>query len=177
MELIATALPGVMIVKAAPQVDERGFFARIYCPEEFARAGIAFASTQVNLSRNTKRLTLRGMHYQDPPCAEAKLVRVTRGRIFDVAVDIRRDSPNFGKHIGVVLDADGVDALFLPEGIAHGFLTLEPGSDVLYQMGRMHVPGAARGFRYDDPFFSIAWPERPEVISERDLAYAPFARQ
>lgn len=175
MKFEPTELAGVYVVRAAPAVDERGFFARIYCPEEFARAGIGFASTQINLSRNDRALTLRGMHYQDRPQAESKLVRVTRGRIHDVAVDIRPASPTFGRSVAVQLDADNADAFFLPEGVAHGFLTLEDDTDVLYQMGRAYMPGFARGFRFDDPAFSIAWPAAPSLVSERDLAYAPFA--
>jgi dTDP-4-dehydrorhamnose 3,5-epimerase len=168
MRFIATALAGVVVVEADPHRDTRGFFARIYDPRAFAEAGIAFTPTQVNLSRNTARHTLRGMHYQPEPHAEAKLVRVTRGRAFDVVVDLRDGSPTFLRWVSVELDADSARAVFIPEGCAHGFLTLEPETDMLYQMGRDHVPGHAAGLRWDDPALAIAWPAQPAVISTAD---------
>lgn len=174
MRFLATEIAGVIRIEAEPHTDERGLFARIYCPNEFAAAGICFEPRQVNLSRNVSRHTLRGMHYQDPPYAEAKLVRVTQGRIYDVALDLRPDSATFGKWTATELDADSLAALFIPEGCAHGFLTLEPSTDVLYQMGRDHVPGAGRGVRYDDPAFAIRWPAEPVVISERDQTWPLF---
>ena len=174
MRFVATELPGVVVVEAEPHQDERGAFARIYCPAEFRAAGIDFAPTQVNLSRNTHRHTLRGMHFQDPPHAEAKLVRVTRGAVFDVAVDLRPESPAFRRWVGVELDETSMRGLFLPEGIAHGFLTLTDDTDVLYQMGRDHVPGAGRGVRFDDPAFAVDWPAEPAVISERDRTWPDF---
>jgi len=174
MRFTETALPGVIIVEAEPHADARGAFARIYCPAEFRAAGIDFTPTQVNLSRNTARHTLRGMHYQDPPLAEAKLVRVTHGAIFDVAVDLRPESPAFRRWVGVELNATSMRGLFLPEGIAHGFLTLSDDTDVLYQMGRDHVPGAGRGVRFDDPAFAIDWPAVPAVISDRDRTWPDF---
>ncbi|MCC2098500.1 MAG: dTDP-4-dehydrorhamnose 3,5-epimerase family protein [Hyphomicrobiales bacterium] len=169
-----TKLDGVYHIRSEPHADARGFFARIYCPEEFAKAGIDFSSTQINLSRNTARHTLRGMHWQDAPFAEAKVVRCLRGRIFDVVADIRRDSATFGQWLARELDAGEANALFIPEGCAHGFLTLEPDTDVLYQMGRMYEPGQARGFRYDDPGFAIEWPAKPAVIGEADLNWPGF---
>ena len=174
MRIRETAIPGVHTVEPEPAEDERGAFARLYCPEEFAAAGIAFSPVQVNLSRNVSVHTLRGMHYQDPPRAEAKLVHVTRGAIFDVVVDLRRDSPTFRRWVGVRLDAKGMAALFVAEGFAHGFLTLEPETDVLYHMGRKFEPGWGRGVRWNDPAFAIDWPARPEVISERDGNYPDF---
>lgn len=176
MKFEPTKLDGVYHIRTEPHVDARGFFARIYCPEEFNKAGIDFASTQMNLSRNTTRHTLRGMHWQDAPYAEAKVVRCLRGRIHDVVVDIRRESATCGKWIARELDAESANALIIPEGFAHGFLTLEPDTDVMYQMGRMYEPGQARGFRYDDPAFSIDWPAAPEVVGEADLNWPPFSR-
>jgi dTDP-4-dehydrorhamnose 3,5-epimerase len=170
MRFVATELPGVVVVEPEPHADERGFFARVYCPHAFAEAGIAFAPTQINLSRNTRVLTLRGLHYQPPPYAEAKLVRVTSGRIFDVVVDLR-PGPTFRRWIGVELDACAASAIFIPEGCAHGFLTLTDGADVLYQMGRDHVPGQARGLRWNDPALGIVWPEAPQVISAADAGW------
>lgn len=171
MKFRATDIPGVMEVEAEPRADARGFFARIYCPEEFAAAGIAFSSTQINLSRNDRAHTLRGMHWQDPPHAEAKLVRVTSGAVHDVVIDLRPDSPTFRRWRAFRLDARKANALFIPEGCAHGFLTLADETDVLYQMSRPYVGGQARGLRYDDPGFAIDWPAAPAVIAQADLAW------
>jgi dTDP-4-dehydrorhamnose 3,5-epimerase len=174
MKITATKLKGVYDIALEAMTDERGFFARAYCPDEFARAGIEFTSTQFNLSRNTAAATLRGMHWQDSPHAEAKLVRCVRGRIFDVVADLRSESPTYRGWIGRELDAVSGNALFVPEGCAHGFLTLEADCDVLYHMGRPYAPGKAAGFRFDDPAFAIAWPYEPKVIASADLAWAPF---
>lgn len=163
-----TALPGVLRVRQTPHRDERGFFSRLYCPEEFQKAGIAFTSTQINLSRNTAKLTLRGLHWQDPPFAEAKFIRVMRGAMFEVVVDIRPESSTRYRHIALELDAETGDGLFIPEGFAHGFLTLQPETDILYQMGRLYEPGHARGLRWDDPALGIRWPAHPAIIGEAD---------
>jgi dTDP-4-dehydrorhamnose 3,5-epimerase len=165
---------GAKLVRTVPRCDERGSFARLYCSEEFAKAGLDFASPQINLSRNAQALTLRGMHYQTPPYAEAKLVRVVRGRIFDAIADLRPHSPTFKKWTAFILDSEQQQALFVPEGCAHGFLTLEDQCDVLYQMGKVHTPGQARGFRFDDRAFAIHWPAAPRVIADADLAWPPF---
>lgn len=171
MKFTATEIPGVVEIAAEPRVDARGFFARAFCPEEFAAAGIAFVSTQINLSRNDKLHTLRGMHWQDAPFAEAKVVRSTRGAIHDVVIDLRPDSPTFRTWIARRLDARRANALYIPEGCAHGFLTLEADTDVFYQMSRPYVGGQARGLRFDDPGFGIAWPAAPAAIAEADLAW------
>lgn len=163
-----TALPGVLRVIQTPHRDARGFFSRLYCPDEFAKAGIAFNPTQVNLSRNTTKHTLRGLHWQDAPHAEAKFIRITRGRVFEVVVDIRPDSATRYQHLTLELDAETGDGLFIPEGFAHGFLTLEDETDMLYQMGRMFEPGHARGLRWDDPALRIQWPHAPALINEAD---------
>lgn len=176
MKFTELAVPGAFLVEAEPHGDDRGSFARLYCPEEFAAAGIGFAPSQVNLSRNRTLHTLRGMHYQAPPMAEAKLVRCTAGRVWDVALDLRPGA-GFGRWCAVELDAGAVNAVFLPEGVAHGFLTLTPGADVLYQMGRMFEPGHGRGVRWNDPSFGIDWPAPPEVISERDAGWPDWARE
>jgi dTDP-4-dehydrorhamnose 3,5-epimerase len=166
-----TALPGVVLIEPEPHIDERGFFARVYCPAEFARAGIVFKPTQVNLSRNSHRHTLRGLHFQDTPHAEAKLIRVTAGRIFEVVVDLRKDTGTYLRSISLELDAGSANAVFVPEGCAHGFMTLEPDTDILYQMGRAYVPGLARGLRWDDPALGITWPASPAQISAQDDAW------
>ncbi|MFM9864338.1 MAG: dTDP-4-dehydrorhamnose 3,5-epimerase family protein [Micropepsaceae bacterium] len=168
MRFRATKIGGVFEVEADPRADSRGSFARIFCTDEFAAAGIDFTTAQINLSGNAQRHTLRGMHYQDPPYAEAKLVRAVKGRAFDVVVDLRRDSPTHKQWIAVELDAAKMNAVFVPEGCAHGFLTLEDGTDILYQMGRHFVDGQGKGVRWNDPAFGIAWPGNPAVISPRD---------
>ena len=174
MKFEATAIPGCFLVEPEPRRDDRGFFARLYCPDEFAAAGIGFAPVQINLSRNDKAQTLRGMHFQDPPHAEAKLVHVARGAIFDVVVDLRPESPAHRRWLGFELTADNARQLFIPEGCAHGFLTLCADTDVLYGMGRKYVPGQARGYRYDEPAFGIEWPHAPASISPADEAWPPF---
>ena len=173
-----TALPiqGVFEIEAEPHADPRGAFARLYCPAEFASAGIDFNPVQINLSTNPERGTLRGLHFQDPPFAEAKFVRAVRGRAFDVAVDLRAESPSFRQWTSVVLDSKAMNAIFIPEGCAHGFLTLEDNTDLLYQMGRDHEQGRARGYRYDDPAFGIEWPAGVRVIGEADLGWSRFGR-
>jgi dTDP-4-dehydrorhamnose 3,5-epimerase len=171
LRFIETEISGVFDVEADAHRDKRGFFARIYCPEEFAAAGIEFQSTQINLSRNLARFTLRGMHWQDPPFAEAKLVRVTSGAAHDVVIDLRAESPTFRRWIARRLDAERANALFIPEGCAHGFLTLELQTDIVYQMSRSFVPGHARGLRWDDPAIGIDWPAEPAVIGAADLAW------
>jgi len=172
MRFLSTAVSGVVLVEPEPIGDERGFFARLYCPDEFKRAGIGFVPAQTSLSFNRAKHTLRGMHYCTEP--EAKLVRCTRGRIFDVALDIRRDSATFRRWVGLELDPSGARALYIPALVAHGFLTLEPDSDVLYQIDRPYRPGFDAGVRWDDPQFAIEWPARPAVIDPRDRAFADF---
>ena len=171
MKLTETEIAGVFDVALEPHRDERGFFARIFCKEEFERAGLDLASPQINLSRNDQAYTLRGMHFQNPPHAEAKLVRVSRGAIFDVVVDLHHDQPTYLQHITRHLNAQSAAALYIPEGCAHGFLTLEPDCDVIYQMSKNHVPGHANGLRFNDPALKINWPHRPRVIAPADLAW------
>lgn len=177
MKFLQTSLPGVVRIVPEPFTDIRGVFARLYCPQEFSEAGLGdFTPVQSNLSRNPTLHTLRGLHWQEPPHAEAKLVRVTHGAIWDVAVDLRPESPTGLQWTALRLDAESAEALFIPEGFAHGFLTLEPNTDVLYQVSQMYAPDSERGARWDDPAFSIEWPARPAVISDRDRAYPDFVR-
>jgi dTDP-4-dehydrorhamnose 3,5-epimerase len=171
MRFSETTIPGVVIVDIEPHADERGLFARLQCPDEFAAAGHPFAPAQTSLSRNPQRHTLRGLHHQPPPRAETKLVRVVRGRIFDVAVDLRRGSSTYLRWTAAELSAETARALLIPEGVAHGFLTLEPDTDVLYQISPRFEPGHEAGARWDDPAFAIAWPAAPRLISERDAGY------
>lgn len=174
MRFEETELPGVWHIEAEPHGDARGLFARLYCPQEFAAAGIDFTPRQVNLSTNVERHTLRGLHFQKSPHAEAKLVRVVQGRCWDVAIDLR-PGPTRGRWIARELSADRMNALFLPEGIAHGFLTLAPDTHILYQMGRDYVPGQADGLRWDDPDLGIDWPAVPAVIADKDRTWPDFA--
>ena len=174
MRFIPTPLAGVVTVEMEAAEDDRGFFARSFCAEEFARAGIALKPQQANISHNADALTLRGMHYQAAPHGEPKLVQCVRGRIYDVAVDLRPASSTYRQWFGLELAPDLKRMLFVPEGCAHGFLTLEADSDVLYLMGQPFVPEAARGVRWNDPAFGIAWPAAPQRISSRDAACPDF---
>lgn len=171
MRFAPTEIAGVVRVESEPHRDDRGLFARLHCPEEFAAAGISFEPAQTSVSRNPRRHTLRGMHFQPEPYAETKLVRVTRGRVFDVAVDLRPESPTYRRWTAAELSAENLAALFIPEGVAHGFLTLEPDTDVVYQISPAFQPGREAGVRWDDPAFAIRWPARPELISPRDATY------
>ncbi|MBS0362466.1 MAG: dTDP-4-dehydrorhamnose 3,5-epimerase family protein [Proteobacteria bacterium] len=171
MKFSPTEVDGVLLVEIEPHEDERGAFARLQCPDEFAAAGAAFEPAQTSLSRNPKAGTLRGLHYQPGPFGERKLVRAVRGRMFDVAVDLRPASPTYLKWTGAELSADNAKALFIPEGVAHGFLTLEADTDVLYQISPKFSPGHEAGVRWDDGAFDIRWPTAPALISQRDATY------
>ena len=167
-------IPGAFIVAVEPIADERGFFARAWSAAEFRAHGLNPALVETSISNNTLAGTLRGLHFQLAPHQEAKLVRCTRGSIFDVIVDLRRASPTFRSFAGVDLTADNRKALYVPEGCAHGFVTLEAETEVLYQISHEHAPDSARGVRWDDPAFGIAWPRQPSVISRRDRDYPDF---
>jgi dTDP-4-dehydrorhamnose 3,5-epimerase len=166
-----TRLSGAVVVDVDRHVDERGFFARTWCRDEFAAAGLPSTVAQCSVSWNERRHTLRGMHWQAEPHGETKLVRCTRGAILDVVVDLRRDSSTHLQHVAIELTQDNRRALVIPPGIGHGFLTLADETEVLYQMDSPHVPEAARGARWDDPAFAIDWPAAPAVISERDRTF------
>ncbi len=167
-------LKGAYVIDLQPHEDERGFFARSWCSREFEANGLNPNLAQCNISFNAKKGTLRGMHYQAKPFEEAKVVRCTAGAIYDVIIDIRPDSPTFKHHIGIPLTARNRRMLYVPEGFAHGFLTLEDDTEVFYQMSEFYAPEAARGFRYDDPLFAIDWPDEVRVISERDRTYPNY---
>lgn len=174
MHIEATAIPGVMHVKPDAHWDERGLFARTYDADNFAAAGLPTAWPQCNVSWNRYRATLRGMHFQRRPHGEPKLVRCTRGRVFDVAVDLRPESPCFRDWIAVELAYERRNALFVPSGCAHGFITLEDDCELLYMMGDVFVPELAAGVRWNDPAFGIKWPFEPITISERDAGWPDF---
>lgn len=169
-----TNIPGAYVIDLEPIPDDRGFFARAFCRDEFAAHGLTTEVAQCNLSLSTERGTLRGMHYQVAPHREAKLVRCTRGRFFDVCLDLRPDSPTFTQWTGVELSADNRRALFIPEGCAHGFLTLEDDTEIYYQISAAYAPDAQRGVRYDDPAFGIDWPGEVRTVKARDMAYPDF---
>jgi dTDP-4-dehydrorhamnose 3,5-epimerase len=169
-----TTLKGAFVVEIEPRPDERGFFARTFCEREFAEHGLPSGFPQCNLSRNARAGTLRGMHYQAAPLWEAKLVRCISGAIWDVIIDLRPESPTRNASIGVELSAQNACALFVPEGFAHGFLTLQDDSDVFYHMSEFFRPEGARGLRWNDPSFDIDWPSQPRVISSRDAGYLDF---
>ena len=166
-----TKIRGVFEIRLEYKLDERGFFARSWCKTEFEHHGLNPKLAQCNVSFNTRKGTLRGMHYQAPPYAEIKIVRCTRGAIYDVVIDLRPESQTFKKWISAMLTADNRNMIYVPEGCAHGFLTLEDGSEVFYQMSEAYNADSARGVRWDDPAFQIAWPAKVDVISERDRSY------
>lgn len=167
----AAELAGAFVVEYEPVRDERGFFARTWCRREFDKQGLSPVIAQCNISYNEKKRTLRGMHYQAVPYAESKLVHCIRGAIYDVIVDLRPGSPTFKKWFGIELSARNNKMLYVPEGFAHGFITLADDTEVFYQMSMEYHPEAARGFRWDDPAFSIRWPVPVERISKRDMSY------
>ncbi|MBE9004986.1 dTDP-4-dehydrorhamnose 3,5-epimerase [Fortiea sp. LEGE XX443] len=169
MIFTATELQDAYIIDLEERSDHRGFFARTFCAQEFEAHGLKPTVAQCNLSYNYKKGTLRGMHYQLKPAAETKLVRCTKGAIYDVIIDMRPDSPTFLSHIGVELTADNHRALYVPEMFAHGYQALTDDAEVVYQVGEFYTPGYERGLRYDDPFFNIEWPLEVTVISEKDL--------
>lgn len=176
MRFQETSLAGAFVIEPERFPDERGFFARTFCAREFAEKGLDPRVSQANLSYNARRGTLRGMHYQKPPHAEAKLVRCTRGAIHDVIIDLRAGSPTLHGHFAVRLDAENRTMLYIPEGFAHGFLTLADDTEVCYQMSTAYSPEHGAGVRYDDPAFGIVWPEPVRVIAERDRTYPDVRR-
>jgi dTDP-4-dehydrorhamnose 3,5-epimerase len=165
---------GAFEIQVEAKSDERGFFARTWCQEEFEKSGLNPRLVQCSISFNARKGTLRGMHYQADPYAEAKLVRCTQGAIYDVVIDLRADSATFKKWIAVELTAEKRNMIYVPEGCAHGFLTMADKSEVLYQMSEIYNPESARGVRWDDPAFQIVWPAKVKVISERDRTYPDF---
>lgn len=169
-----TSIPGVSVVLAELREDERGFFARTWCRQEFAARGMMVDMVQASLSHNRQAGTVRGLHFSWPPSREAKLVRCERGRIHDVVVDLRPDSPAFAKHFAVVLDDESRNAIYIPPGVAHGFQTLGPNCDVLYMMTDFYRIELADGARFDDPAFNVDWPLPVTSIIERDRTYADF---
>ncbi len=165
MRLVHTEISGLFILEGDPKSDERGYFHRLYDTAVFEASHISFSPRQSGLSHNIKALTLRGMHYQTGATAQAKLVRCLSGRLFDVAIDLRPDSPTFSRWLGIELTAENHRALFIPKGFAHGFLTLQDNTDVLYELSHPENITDAAGVRWNDPSFKITWPEKPKVVN------------
>ena len=176
MKFAPIPLAGSYLVDIDRKEDDRGFFARLWCREEFEANNIPIEVVQSSVSHNIESGTLRGMHFQWPPSSEAKLVRCERGRVYDVIIDLRPDSSTFTRHYGVILDSDCRNALFIAPGFAHGFQTLEANSDVVYMMSDLYRPELAGGVRFDDPTFDIDWPLAVSRIIERDRRYPDFSR-
>ena len=169
-----TILKGAYLIKPQRLEDERGFFARVWCRKEFEAHGLSTDLVQCNVSFNVSKGTLRGMHFQASPHEEAKLVRCTMGAIHDVIIDLRKDSPTYLRHFAEVLSAENRNMFCIPEGFAHGFITLEDRTEVFYQMSAFYNAESARGVRWNDPAFGIRWPSEVRVISERDRNYPDF---
>ena len=166
-----TTLPGAFLLELERHVDERGFFARTFDPDELAAHGLATQIVQMSMARNTSVGTVRGMHFQFPPFAEVKFVRCTRGAVHDVIVDLRPESPTFAQSYAVDLDADTGATLYVPERFAHGYQTLTDDADVTYAMTAQYAPDEAAGLRHDDPALGIGWPLPVSCISERDRGW------
>lgn len=166
-----TKLPGVCEIELEPHADERGFFARAWCQHEFERHGLNSRVVQCSISFNARKGTLRGLHFQAHPCPETKVVRCLHGAIYDVVVDLRPQSPTFKEWIAVVLTATNRRMIYVPEGCAHGFLTLADETEIFYHMSEFYHAELARGVRWDDPALKIVWPREVAVISERDRTY------
>jgi dTDP-4-dehydrorhamnose 3,5-epimerase len=175
MKFTETQLKGAFIIDLEPHSDPRGFFARAFCTQEFAEHGLKPTTAQCNLSWNAHQGTLRGMHYQVLPAAEAKLFRCIQGANYHVIIDLRPDSPTYLQHVGVELSATNYQALYVPELFAHGYQSLSDGSEAFYMVSEFYTPGCERGIRYDDPTFQIDWPLPVSEISSKDLSWSLFS--
>jgi dTDP-4-dehydrorhamnose 3,5-epimerase len=171
MIFVKTELNGAYIIELERREDDRGFFARAFCQNEFEAHGLKPIIAQTNIASNRKKGTLRGMHFQHPPAAETKLVRCTRGAILDIIVDLRPESPTYLRHIAVELSEDNQRALFVPERFAHGYQALRDNTDTSYQVGEFYTPGSESGLRHDDPRLGLSWPLPVTVISDKDRAW------
>lgn len=174
MEFLPTPLPGTWIIELRRHHDERGFFARTFCEQDFGDRGLCVRYRQASISFNHHRATLRGMHFQAQPHMEAKLIRCSQGAMYDVALDVRPESPTYLQWTAVELTASNGRLFYLPAGCAHGFLTLEDNTEVSYQISEDYHPELARGFRWNDKAFGIRWPIEPVVMSTRDRNYPDF---
>jgi dTDP-4-dehydrorhamnose 3,5-epimerase len=174
MKFESTAIPGVWLIELERREDSRGSFARAFCEREFSAHGLLTRFPQCNLSENQQRGTLRGMHFQNEPKPEVKLVRCVRGSVYDVVLDLRRDSPAYCQWIGIELTAENGRSLYIPAGVAHGFQTLEDNTALYYHMGEFYEPAVAAGVRWNDPAFHIDWPIAEPVLSDKDAAYPDY---
>lgn len=174
MIVTPTPLKGAYIVDPERKEDSRGFFARTWCCEEAEARGLNSRIVQCSISFNIRKGTLRGMHYQAAPYEETKVVRCTMGAIFDVIIDLRRESPTFKQHFHAILSAENRRMLYVPEGFAHGFQTLLDNTEVSYQMSQIYMPDYSRGVRWNDPAFGVPWPEDTRIIVDRDCNYPDF---
>jgi dTDP-4-dehydrorhamnose 3,5-epimerase len=174
MKFTALPLQGAYLIDLDKRGDERGFFARVFCEKEFADQGLRSRFVQINTSTSSRKGTLRGMHYQLPPAAEAKIVRCIRGALFDVILDLRPRSSTFGAWHGAELSASNRTMMYVPEGFAHGFVTLESDTEAFYLVSAFYAPQLERGVRYDDPRFAIRWPVAPTEMSEKDKSWRDY---
>jgi dTDP-4-dehydrorhamnose 3,5-epimerase len=174
---LPTPLAGAFVIEPERRLDERGYFARTWCRREFESAGIQTDLVQCSISHSLQNRTLRGMHWQAAPHEETKLVRCTRGAIWDAIIDLRPASPTYTKYFATELQSESGRALYIPSGFAHGFVTLEDETDVLYQMSNYHEPSAARGIRWNDPAFGIPWPVTEPILHPRDASYPDFMQE
>lgn len=170
-----TAIPGAFLIDLEPRRDERGFFARAWCEEELAAHGLCTRVVQCNIGHSEHAGTIRGLHWQRDPHAEVKVVRCTQGVIFDVIVDVRTESPTFGRHVATELSAANHQLLYIPAGVAHGYQTLTDRAEIFYQASEFFVPQSSMGLRYDDPALGIVWPREVSVVAPRDLTWPDFA--
>lgn len=175
MHILPLKISGAFLIEPDLKQDERGFFARSFCVKTFEEKGLNPQLEQSNISFNFKKGTLRGMHFQNAPCAEVKIVRCTQGAIYDVILDIRKDSSSFGQWVGVELTQDNRKMLYIPEGCAHGYQTLQDDSEVFYQVSARYAPQCEGGVRWDDPLFNIQWPLEVKSISQKDTLYPNFS--
>jgi len=174
MQIDETPIPGAYVIHSEPHRDERGLFARSFCRTTFERFGLDTLIEQCSISTNTRRGTLRGMHYQAPPSEEVKLVRCIRGAMYDVIIDLRPKSPMYCQWFSADLSEDNHRALYVPKGVAHGFQSLKDQTHVLYQISTAYDSSSARGVRWNDPTFGIGWPEPVTIISEKDRSFSDF---
>jgi dTDP-4-dehydrorhamnose 3,5-epimerase len=175
MHFSETPIAGAHVIDLEPRRDDRGFFARVWCRDEFASHGLSAEFVQCNDAFSARRGTLRGLHYQVAPHAEAKLIQCVRGAIFDVVVDLRPGSPTFRQWFGTELSAENHRMMYVPQGCAHGYLTLEDATEIVYPVTHAYRPGAERGVRWDDPQFGIAWPRAGSIIvSDKDRQWPDY---
>jgi dTDP-4-dehydrorhamnose 3,5-epimerase len=174
MKFTPISLKGAFLIDLEKMEDSRGFFARLYCSEEFKQHALEPKVVQANDSWSVSKGTLRGLHYQLPPKSETKIVRCLSGSLYDMIIDIRKDSPTFGKSFGTILSAENRRMMYVPRDFAHGFLTLEDNTEIFYLVSEFFSKEHERGIRWNDPFFNLTWPESPKIISDRDLCHPNF---